>query len=91
MTEIVRKVQPAPGTTNTGVSAEPAGSLDRDTRFRVVATTEAGQKKRAEVWFEAAGGLAGSRWSIECDEGPRLGGGDSAPSPLGYFSAAVAF
>jgi hypothetical protein len=56
-----------------------------------VATTESGQKKRAEVWSEASGRPASSRWSIECDEGVRIGGGDSAPSPLAYFSAGVAF
>jgi hypothetical protein len=57
----------------------------------VVATTETGQKKRAEVWSEATGRPSSSRWSIECDEGARLGGADSAPSPLAYFSAGVAF
>ena len=28
---------------------------------------------------------------IDCDEGPNLGGDDSAPPPLAYFSAALAF
>jgi hypothetical protein len=94
MSEIVRKIQPAQTTAGAGAanaSGAQAGSLDRNIRFRVVATTEAGQKKRAEVWSEASGGPASSRWSIECDEGARLGGGDSAPSPLAYFSAGVAF
>jgi hypothetical protein len=31
------------------------------------------------------------RFVIDCDEGPQLGGDDSAPPPLAYFAAALAF
>jgi hypothetical protein len=92
MTEIVHRVVAAPAPAGApALEAPPAGSLDRDIRFRVAAATEGGQRKRAEVWSESGGRPASSRWSIECDEGLRLGGDDSAPSPLAYFSAAVAF
>lgn len=30
-------------------------------------------------------------FEIHCDEGARLGGGGTAPSPLGYFTAAIGF
>ena len=30
-------------------------------------------------------------FTIHCDEGPRLGGDDSAPPPLAYFAAAIMF
>jgi hypothetical protein len=30
-------------------------------------------------------------FTVRCDEGARLGGTDSAPSPLGYFTMAVGF
>jgi hypothetical protein len=91
MSEIVRKVEPAADAGTAQTTAAPAGNLDRNIRFRVSASTGDGQQKRAEVWSEAAGRPASSRWSIECDEGTRLGGADSAPSPLAYFSAGVAF
>ena len=45
-------------------------------------------KKQATVTLEAP---EGSTWSIVCDEGAYLGGDDTAPPPLVYFSAAVAF
>jgi hypothetical protein len=90
MDEIVRKLEPAPAP-SPAPTARPAGSLDRQICFRVTASTSAGQKKVAEVWSEAGGQPASSRWRIQCDEGARLGGEDSAPSPLAYFTAAVAF
>ena len=31
------------------------------------------------------------RFEIPCDEGPELGGDDTAPPPLAYFGAALAF
>ena len=49
------------------------------------------QKKQAEVWSEVSGQPAGSRWAIQCDEGARVGGDDTAPPPLAYFSAGLAF
>ena len=30
-------------------------------------------------------------FTIHCDEQPRVGGDDSAPSPLAYFAAAIGF
>ncbi|MGI9472399.1 MAG: OsmC-related (seleno)protein, partial [Rubripirellula sp.] len=33
----------------------------------------------------------GSSFEIICDEGPYLGGDDSAPPPLAYYSASLAF
>jgi hypothetical protein len=30
-------------------------------------------------------------FSVRCDEGTRLGGSDTAPSPLSYFTVAVGF
>jgi hypothetical protein len=30
-------------------------------------------------------------FSVRCDESGRIGGTDSAPSPLGYFTVAVGF
>jgi hypothetical protein len=89
MDEIVRKVSDAvPGQV---APAGPAGSVDREIRFRVRAKTAHRQKKEAEVWNEVDGQPAGSRWAIQCDEGTRIGGDDTAPPPLAYFSAALAF
>lgn len=59
-------------------------------RFEVNLTAEAGEKmsKRARVepnldtW---------STFEIACDEGTALGGDDSAPPPLSYLSAGIAF
>jgi hypothetical protein len=30
-------------------------------------------------------------FTVRCDEGPRVGGTDTAPSPLGYFTTAMGF
>jgi hypothetical protein len=89
MAEIVRKVKEAAPVS--AIPTGPAGSLDRDIRIRVEARTTTRQKKEAEVWSEVGGQPAGSRWAIECDEGTRIGGDDTAPPPLAYFSAGLAF
>jgi hypothetical protein len=89
MDEIVKKVAEA-----APASAAPTGqpgSLDRQIHFRVRAHTMGRQKKQAEVWSEISGQPAGSRWAIQCDEGTRVGGDDTAPPPLAYFSAGLAF
>ncbi len=89
MDEIVKKVAEA-----APASAAPTGqpgSLDREIRLRVRAQTIGRQKKQAEVWSEVNGQPAGSRWAIQCDEGTRVGGDDTAPPPLAYFSAGLAF
>lgn len=89
MQEIVKKVAEA-----APASAAPTGqpgSLDREIRLRVRAKTMGRQTKQAEVWSEVSGQPAGSRWAIQCDEGTRIGGDDTAPPPLAYFSAGLAF
>lgn len=87
MEEIVTKVAPPA----TGVHPQ-GGSLresqDRELRLRVSAESLANMRKRAIVTVEAP---AGSAFAITCDEGAYLGGDDSAPPPLAYFSAAIAF
>ena len=45
-------------------------------------------RKQATVSIEHP---RGSSFEITCDEGPYLGGDDSAPPPLAYFSASLAF
>jgi hypothetical protein len=89
MDEIVKKVAEAAPATAAPIG-EP-GSLDREVRLRVRAKTVSRQKKQAEVWSEVSGQPAGSRWAIQCDEGTRIGGDDTAPPPLAYFSAGLAF
>ena len=50
------------------------------------------QRKRASVWSESAEGVRrSSLWQMFCDEVKATGGEDSAPSPLAYFSAGIAF
>ena len=89
MDEIVKKV--AEATPTAPAPTGQPGSLDRDIRIRVRAQTMSRQKKEAEVWSEVGGQPAGSRWAIQCDEGARVGGDDTAPPPLAYFSAGLAF
>jgi hypothetical protein len=87
--EIVRKLEARaaePGTA--GVAAGPQERLDREVVFRVHAETLGDMKKRAAVTLEAP---AGSTFEIVSDEGAHLGGEDTAPPPLSYFSAAIAF
>jgi hypothetical protein len=45
-------------------------------------------KKRARVRTARPGATV---FTIECDEGPHIGGDDTAPSPLAYFTTGVAF
>ena len=49
--------------------------------FELVAETAERQRKRATF----------AQFEMMCDEGEALGGDDSAPPPLAYFSAALAF
>ncbi len=60
----------------------------REVRVRLTAESRDNMKKRALVTLEAPGFGTFSMW---CDEGTSMGGGDSAPAPLAYFSAAIAF
>ena len=89
MDEIVKKIVEA--VPASAVPTGQPGSLDREIRLHVHATTLGRQKKQAEVWSEVSGQPAGSRWAISCDEGTRVGGDDTAPPPLAYFSAGLAF
>ena len=60
----------------------------KEIRVRLVAESRENMKKRALVALEIPGFSTFSMW---CDEGTSLGGEDSAPAPLVYFSAAIAF
>ena len=48
--------------------------------------SEDGMRKEAVVVD-----ITGEKWRMICDEGPYLNGADSAPPPLAYFSAGMAF
>ncbi|MDE2836298.1 MAG: hypothetical protein OXL97_02155 [Chloroflexota bacterium] len=82
MEEIVRKVE-------TRESEPRAGNQDgvrREIVIQVEAETLERQRKLARVQSGS-----GSAFEMLCDEGTRIGGDDTAPSPLAYFSAGVAF
>ena len=89
MDEIVKKV--VSRSAKPGAGAVP-GSLqphqDRELRAAIEAESLEGMKKRAIVTLEQP---EGSTFSIICDEGAYLAGEDTAPPPLSYFSAAIAF
>jgi hypothetical protein len=57
--------------------------VDRGFRFEfdVVAQPEERQRKKATF----------GQFEILCDESAQIGGDDTAPPPLAYFGAAVAF
>ena len=89
MDEIVKKLvsrsaKPGAG----GVPGSLQSHQDRELRVAIEAETLAGMKKRAIVTLEQP---EGSTFSIICDEGAYLAGEDSAPPPLAYFSAGIAF
>jgi uncharacterized OsmC-like protein len=81
MNEIVSKVAP-----------EEPGTMPRslDFSFRVQARSETGQRKQAVAWPELQE-LKLSKWRLYSDEGAAMNGEDSAPPPLAYFAAGVAF
>jgi len=87
MEEIVTKVAP-PAAEAHAHGSSLRESQDRELRLRVSAEALATMRKRALVTVEAP---VGSTFSIICDEGAYLGGDDTAPPPLAYFSAAIAF
>jgi hypothetical protein len=68
--------------------ADSAPSPDRPILVRVSAEIVGGERKRALVVQDVP---KGSEWELFSDEGPALGGEDTAPEPLTYFGAAVAF
>lgn len=88
---IVRKLTEAPAAFEAlapVVRAKPR--VGEPIRFNVSVRTEPTglQGKRAVILSPGPGW---SDFEIRCDEGTLLGGQDSAPSPLGYFCAGVAF
>jgi hypothetical protein len=70
--------------------SQEASFLDSaaELQVRLTAQSREGMKKRAIVTVEAPGFGTFSMW---CDEGTSLGGEDSAPPPLAYFGAGLAF
>jgi len=59
----------------------PSMHGSRSFEFDLRAETLARQRKRGTF----------AQFELFCDEDTRLGGDDSAPPPLAYFAAAVAF
>jgi hypothetical protein len=57
-------------------------------QVRLTAEARDKMRKRALVSIDLPGFSPFVMW---CDEGTLLGGEDSAPAPLAYFSAAIAF
>ena len=86
MEEIVTKVGGPPHEVEGAPSLKETPS--RQLQVRVEAETLERMRKRAVIALESP---PGATWSILCDEGAYLKGDDSAPPPLVYFSAAVAF
>jgi len=89
MEEIVKKIvsrAAKPGAGGVPGSLQP--HQDRELRVAIEAEGLGGMKKRAVVTLERP---EGSTFSIICDEGAYLAGDDSAPPPLAYFSAGIAF
>jgi hypothetical protein len=81
MDQIVRKLEEAPPTPGT-----PDAQGRRTITLQVEAETMDGQLKHAII----SGGST-SPFEAYCDEGTSLGGNDSAPSPLAFFSLGIAF
>lgn len=77
-------------TSNSVGESQEASFLDSaaELQVRLTAESRGGMKKRALVTVEAPGFGTFSMW---CDEGTSLGGDDSAPPPLAYFGAGLAF
>lgn len=89
MEEIVRKVASRPAKPGAGgVPGSLQAQQDREIRLAIEAESLEGMKKRAIVTLEQP---EGSTFSIMCDEGAYLAGEDTAPPPLAYFSAGIAF
>ncbi len=88
--DIVRKDEAEVSTPNLDgvLSSAQEPREGREVRVRLTAESRHDMKKRALVAVEVPGFSTFSMW---CDEGTSLGGDDSAPAPLAYFSAAIAF
>jgi uncharacterized OsmC-like protein len=87
---IVEKMERAPAFEALTVTPFARPRLGEPICFEVYAVAEPTslQGKRAVIGTPLPGW---SNFAIYCDEGTPIGGEDKAPSPLGYFTAAVAF
>lgn len=83
---IVQKVNTRSDPAEAGISLQPAQK--REVVLVVDAESLDNMRKAATVSVEHP---KGSTFRIICDEGPYLGGDDSAPPPLAYYSASIAF
>ncbi len=85
MTEIARRLGPEEAIGPMTRPPGQPGSTRREMEFYVHAETQERYRKRAVVHGR------GTPYEFYCDEGAGLGGDDSAPPPLLYFSASIAF
>ncbi|WP_372717213.1 OsmC-related (seleno)protein [Novipirellula sp.] len=85
-TPIVRKVSESSDPDEHGSSLQPVQK--REVVLRLEAESLENMRKRATVRVDQP---KGSTFEIICDEGPYLDGDDTAPPPLAYYSASIAF
>lgn len=71
-----------------GIPMALADEQHRTYDIVVSADQRENMRKQAAVRVDVPGT---SVFSIVCDEGPALGGDDTAPAPLAYFCASIAF
>jgi len=74
------------------MSSEPVGLQavqKRDLHLEVEAWAAQNMRKEARVTIVEP--AKGATYDIACDEGFWLGGDDTAPPPLAYFSSSIAF
>lgn len=83
---IVQKISTRSDPGEAGISLQPVQK--REVVLVVDAESLDNMRKAATVSVEHP---QGSTFRIICDEGPYLGGDDSAPPPLAYYSASIAF
>tara|TARA_R110002049_G_scaffold27321_4_gene94475 strand:- start:15001 stop:15564 length:564 start_codon:yes stop_codon:yes gene_type:complete len=83
---IVCKVSERSDPEEHGASLKPVQK--REVVLKVEAESLDNMRKQATVRIDQP---KGSTFQIICDEGPYLGGDDSAPPPLAYYSASIAF
>jgi hypothetical protein len=73
------------------MSEAPVGMQEtqkRDLVLQVAARAAQNMRKEATVTIVSHGGAT---YEIACDEGHWLGGDNTAPPPLAYFSSSIAF
>lgn len=73
------------------VAMEASGGDDYQIACEADAQTMEGMRKLAVVRLTRRGEATEEVFSLVSDEGPHLGGDGSAPTPLMYFVAGVAF